>query len=90
MDEHQPFDIEITTIMDHLFNIIRPAEKTLSDVELRCLVAASNLRGLAEAMLVADDNSTGIDLKRTALGLFGTADWLKRDIEPTSEKVELQ
>lgn len=82
----EPLDEQLTSIMTHLFNIIRPAEKNLTDVELRCLIVATNLRGLAEAMLIANDRDNGIDLPKTALGLLGTADWLKGDLEPLTDK----
>lgn len=86
-----PLDEELISIMTHLFNIIRPAEKNLTDAELRCLIVATNLRGLAESMLNANDHDDDVNLPRIALGLLGTADWLKGDLEPTTdEKVELE
>lgn len=85
----EPLDEELIEIMTHLFAMIRPLEKTLTDTELRCLIVAANLRGLAESVLQVDDKQGAINLKRTALGLLGTADWLQGDLEPSSkEKLE--
>ena len=71
--------------MTHLFAMIRPLEKTLTDTELRCVIVASNLRGLAESILQVDDKDGNINLKRTALGLLGTADWLQGDLTPDNK-----
>lgn len=88
MDE--PLDEQLINIMEHLFDIIQPHKGDLTDVELRCLIVSTNLRGLAETLLVADDKKMPADLKKTALGLLGTADWLKGDIEPPEDgKVKL-
>lgn len=87
--DKKPLDETLTTMMQHLFNIIRPYDTTLTDAELRCLIVSSNLRGLAEALLVAEEHGNPIHIKKTALGLLGTADWLKGDIEPTQKMVEL-
>lgn len=82
----EPLDEELIGIMTHLFEMIRPLEKNLNDHELRCLIVASNLRGLAESILQVDDKQGTISLKRTALGLLGTADWLQGDLEPSSKQ----
>lgn len=86
----EPLDETLIKLMDNLYKIIRPMEKELSDTELRCLIVASNLKGLAESLLEIDDRQGTMNLRKTALGLLGTADWLKGDLEPSSERHELK
>lgn len=90
LPERTPLDETLITLMSHLFEMIRPMEKNLTDTELRCLIVSSNLRGLAESLLEIDDRGGSMNLRKTALGLLGTADWLKGDLEPSAERHELK
>jgi len=77
-------DEELITAMDHVSRGIRIVSDSLghnySDAEIRCLVVSSNIKALAEAMLQNEERGVPIPAKIYALGLLGTADWLKGDI----------
>ena len=76
-------DEDLIGAMDQMFIMLRPLIPDISDESLRCIIVSTNLRGLAEGLLQIDDREvdTGVvDLKQTALGLLGTADWLKGDL----------
>lgn len=81
----ESFDQELNSLMDDMFKTIKRLDSSYSDAEVRCLIVAHNMRGLANALIIIDEAGETLDLKRTALGLLGTADWLKGDIEYKNE-----
>jgi hypothetical protein len=83
-----PLDEELMQTMDLIYKVIKERGVDHTDAEIRCMVVATNLRGFAQALLITDDVGGGVDLKRAALGLLGTADWLMGDIEPDKEVKE--
>lgn len=80
-------DEDLNNTMDILFNVLSPLLPDASPESIRCLIVSSNLRGVAEAMLQIDEAGIEkLNLKQWSLGLLGTADWLKGDLE---EKYEI-
>lgn len=77
----EPLDEHLQALMDAMrshLNTIGP--DLYNDAEMRCLIVATNLKGLANALLEAEDSNHPLPTSRVVLGLFGTAEWLEGDL----------
>lgn len=86
-----PLDIELEGAMDAVLSILHshPENKEPSEI-LKLRIASSNLHGMVNVLLIADDpnNPVGVDLKQLVLGLIATADWLIRDLPSLDPEIE--
>ena len=75
----QPLDMDLNESMDVMFELIKEnPQNTDTDDQLRLRLVASNLRALANVVLIADSkpNEFSLNLKQVALGILGTSDWI--------------
>lgn len=82
-----PLDMELDETMETVFQIIKenPDNKD-SDDQLRMRIVASNLRALSTVLLLADSRpDMGLDVKKVALGLLGTSDFLLKSLPELEE-----
>lgn len=78
------FDQEISTILETTFQqalLISAGAHTPE--QLRLMIVSTNLESLAKTFLIADNqpDTISLDLKKVALGLLGTADWIKDGLD---------
>lgn len=82
-----PLDAELDETMEMVFDIIKAnPENTDTDDQLRMRIVASNLRALSTVLLMADENpNIGLDIKKVALGLLGTSDFIVKHLPEIEE-----
>ena len=77
-----PLDEELIESMQSLFEILKEhPENADTDEQLKMRIVSSNLKALANVMLIADSKEEiSLNLKQVALGLLGTAAYLSDDL----------
>lgn len=87
----EPLDEQLEAAMDSVLGILlqHPDNKEPPDV-LKLRIASSNLQGLCNVLLLADDPNTPVevDLKQLTLGILATASWLTKDLPSLDEEIE--
>lgn len=78
--EKIPFDVEIRDILEDTYKkatLINDGQYTPE--QLKLMILATNLQSLANTFLLADSDPEKIqlNLKQVALGILGSADWIK-------------
>lgn len=76
------FDQTMFNILDGTFKAALLLGGTHTPEQIKLMMVATHLESLANLFLLADETSdkggdTALDLKKVALGLMGTADWVK-------------
>lgn len=79
------FDEEITQAMDKVFAatsvVNKKTGKQLTPDQLRIWIAATNLKGLVNVILMSQNSEEiELDLNQLALGLLGTIDWMLQGV----------
>lgn len=83
--ENIGFDQEIAGLLESAYQaaLLIGGQVYTSD-QIKLMIIATNLESLANTFLMADNDPEGmtLNLKQVALGLFGSSDWLKTDLDP--------
>ena len=77
------FDLEIRNLLESTFQAaLLVGGETYTPEQIKLMIASTNLESLAKTFLIADDkpDEVTLNLKQVALGLLGTADWLKENL----------
>lgn len=85
--DYNPLDEELYSAMDDVFEMIKGnlANRDTDD-QLKRRIVYHNLNALAQVILLADANpEMTLDLKRVALGILGTADWIAKGLPELPE-----
>lgn len=76
------FDLAIRDLLEETFQAALLMGSTHTPEQLKLMIVATNLESLANTFLLADEaNEVDLDLKKVALGLMGTSDWVKEGLE---------
>ena len=86
-----PLDTQLEQAMDSVLSILKAhPENHEPDPILKMRIVSSNLQGLVNVLLLADQPDTGVevDLKQLVLGILATADWLVKDLPSLDPDIE--
>lgn len=77
------FDLEIRNLLEGAYQAALKLNKgqVYSPEQIKMMIVATNLESLAKTFLHADETEEAtLDLKKVALGILGTIDWIKEDL----------
>ena len=78
---NNPLDIDLENTMDTVMMFLKNLGAPLTDDQLRMQIVGHNLQGLAQTLLIADENDNiHVNIKQLVLGILGTAAWLTKDL----------
>lgn len=78
----QSFDLDIYNTLEATFQAALLIHSGLTPEQIKLMIVATSLESLAKSFLLADSEPERIsmNLKQVALGILGTADWVKEPI----------
>lgn len=79
------FDQEIFSLLEETFKAALSIGGDYSPEQIKLMIVATNLESLAKMFLVADNKpeEVTLNLKKVALGIMGTSDWIQSSFEGT-------
>lgn len=81
--EKVPFDREVTELLEEAYQTALKINnnRVFSPEHIKMLILITNLEAMAKTFILASDtNGIDLDLKKVALGVFGTIDWIRESL----------
>lgn len=86
MEDEVGFDQEIRNLLERAYQaalkINGNAKTKFNPDHIKLMIVTTHMDSLAKALLHADEHDVGaLDMKKMALGIYGTIDWIREDLE---------